>query len=177
MKDNLTSGWPPASSPATVFGPGYPNCRNLLVFIFSLRLGWKGCGLRRSTWHRALFLSPAFSSSLYEGDHKPCRRDMRGSTGTVPVVSCGSRRLAVATVRRSVQARLGTELVSLPKQLAVGTVGLERRSSVGLVIPLFTLRGTSCIFSRCRRGRDRCGPLSRRFGEQPSVLRLVPLHD
>ena len=32
------------------FGLGCANSRGPLVFTSSLRLGWKGCGLRRSTW-------------------------------------------------------------------------------------------------------------------------------
>jgi hypothetical protein len=62
------------------------------------------------------------SSTIFEPglihfeNHEFCRFDMRGSTGTVPVVSCGSRRLTVGTVRRSVQARLKRNEFS-PKQL------------------------------------------------------------
>ena len=96
----------------------------LSLFLFSLRLGWKGCGLRRSTW-RLPYLS----------------RWLRPRT---------------TTLRR---------IMATPKLHALCQPSL------------FTLRDTSCIFSRCRRGRDRCGPLSRRFGEQPSVLRLVLLRD
>ena len=39
-----------------------------------------------------------------------------------------------------------------------------------------TFRGISCIFSRCRSGRGRCGRLCRRFVE-PSEARPVLLRD
>ena len=93
---------------------------------------------RRSTW-----LVPRSSCRCKESSFYPPPRLAVPFLATYVAIrgpfnrtAAARRRRSGIDVRRSVQARLGTELVSLPKQLAAGTVGLERRSSVGLVIPL-----------------------------------------
>ena len=81
----------------------------------------------------------------------------------------------VATLRRSFRGVRGegvTRSVAVEARRIMATPKLHALCQPSL----FTLRGTSCIFSRCRRGRGRCGRLCCRFSEQ-SEVRLVLLRD
>ena len=81
----------------------------------------------------------------------------------------------IATLRRSFRGVRGdyvTWSVAVKARRIMATPKLRALRQTSL----FTLRGTSCIFSRCRRGRGRCGRLCRRSAAQ-SEMRLVLLRD
>jgi hypothetical protein len=102
-------------------------------------------------------------------------RDLRGNSGTVLSNHCGSLKAVASMSDVSFMRRMERNEFRRQAVVRSRTVELARGNERGAA-SRSTPHGTSCIFSRCRRGRGRCGRLCCRFAEQ-SEVRLVLLRD
>jgi hypothetical protein len=152
------------------FDLGCASSRDPPLFPFSLLARLEGM------WTEAFDMASASKGSSLYTPHLTQDRCAILSTiaairGPFNRTAAARRRRSGIDVRRSVHALHGTERVSMPSSGEIRTVELTRGRETGAAI-LSTFRGTSCIFSRCRRGRGRCGRPCRRCAE-PSEERLV----
>ena len=102
-----------------------------LVCIF-LRLGWKGCGLRRSPWRLQQEFIPY---TPHSGSLRP-PLDHCGNSGPVQSNGCGSPKAKWhrCSTFRSCMAWNGTERVSMPSSGEIRTVELTRGREAGAAI-------------------------------------------
>src|SRR6185436_16991556 len=123
----------------------------------------------RTRWKRRVQGARSSQTLLPSTAHRHKREHQYKIMGKIHLLCLVRKYLSVASYCQLSQGEMRKK--SFTKRIERGFDGRKRTRQCPVLRP----RDTSCIFSRCRRGRGRCGRPCRRFAErsglQPVVLR------